>query len=125
MAGRVGIVSAIAACMTNQPEASDNGGNIQHDGHSAKSQVLHTLEELPASLGHVSSGPFGAVSRRDHTSWKSKSPTDPEYWCGRLDSAIGECIKHRPVHHVAVCFGIGLAIGLMAKATGCVGRGSF
>ncbi len=102
-----------AISMANQTETGDNATTAPQASPPAEPRVLHTLEELPASLGQVSRGPLGAVSRRDHTSWKSKKVTDPNYWCGRIDSAIGECVQKRPVRHVAVVFGIGLFAGLV------------
>lgn len=78
---------------------------------------LHTLQDLPASLGQISSGPLGSVARKDHRSWKTKPVTDPAYWQGRLDCAIGERIHARPVVGVALCFGFGLIAGLALRGS--------
>jgi len=76
-------------------------------------EVFHSLQDLPVSVGQVSKGPLGAVERRDHTSWKTKNLTDPAFWSGRLDSALGNWIKDRPIPRIAVCVGIGALVGMI------------
>lgn len=108
--------------MSTQPETGNNGAATPHGTQPAESRVLHSLEDLPASVGQVSRGPFGAISRRDHTSWKSRKVTDPGYWCGRFDSELGERVRVTPIPHVAICFGIGLLAGLIVNFAGSHAR---
>ena len=82
-------------------------------------EVLHSLQDLPVSLGQVSRGPLGAVARKDHRSWKMRSVTHPFYWSGRIDSAVGEWVKDRPLPSIAACIGIGALAGLLS---GCCPR---
>ncbi len=77
-------------------------------------EVLHSLRDLPDSVGQVSKGPLGAVARKDHRSWKTKDVTDAGYWIGRIDSAVGEWIKDRPIPRIAACVGIGALAGLLS-----------
>jgi hypothetical protein len=77
---------------------------------------FHSLSDLPPALGQVSTGPLGSVARKDHISWKNKNRTDPRYWCGWLDSRIGDKIHDRPVRCVAICFGIGVLMGLISHS---------
>ncbi|MBK1814027.1 hypothetical protein JIN84_00200 [Luteolibacter yonseiensis] len=102
--------------MADQSETSGAVDPTRRTVQGTGQQVLHSLEEIPASVGQVSRGIFGAVSRRDHTSWKSRKPTEPGYWCGRLDSAIGERISSSPVRSIAMCLGMGVIAGLCVKS---------
>ncbi|RYD75642.1 MAG: hypothetical protein EOP84_17985 [Verrucomicrobiaceae bacterium] len=75
-------------------------------------QILHSLQEIPPSVGHVSSGPFGPVARKDHTSWKTKSRREVSHWSGRIDAALGERLNDRPIPIVVVLLAVGFVAGL-------------
>lgn len=77
-----------------------------------ESRILHSLHDIPSSVGQVSTGPLGAVARRDHTSWKTKGLADPGYWVGRVDCALGEWVKDRPIPSILICVGAGVIAGL-------------
>jgi hypothetical protein len=81
-------------------------------------EVFHSLQDLPVAVGQVSQGPLGAVARQDHHSWKNKGATDPAYWSGRIDSALGDWMKDRPLAKIASCVGIGAVAGMILSCRG-------
>ena len=98
---------------TNPSPTSDN--HLPSTGAAAQvPELLHSLQDLPVSLGQVSQGPLGAVARKDHRSWKTKSANDPSYWSGRIDSAVGAWIRDRPLAKTAACVGIGAIAGFLS-----------
>lgn len=105
--------------MKDQAESErDSVRSVSPAAHRVEPRELHSLQDLPASVGQVSSGPLGSVARKDHISWKSKQVTDPAYWSGWFDSALGERIHLRPIPSVAICFGTGLVLGVIMSCTG-------
>jgi hypothetical protein len=101
--------------MQNQFEPVHPMGVPASDSRNAGMGALHSLQDLPSSLGYVSSGPLGSVARKDHISWRTKGLTDPSYWCGRVDASLGRHLAERPIHKIGACFGIGLLMGLVVS----------
>ncbi|RYD85992.1 MAG: hypothetical protein EOP84_00585 [Verrucomicrobiaceae bacterium] len=79
-------------------------------------QTLHTFADLPASVGQVSAGPLGAVARRDHSTWRTKDRSDPGYWAGRVDCALGVWVQEQPLHRILLCVGAGVMVGLVCRS---------
>lgn len=104
--------------MSEEQNTVDGGARRADAGletRSGNQQVLHSFRELPPSVGQVSSGPLGAVSRKDHVSWKSKPLTDPVHWCGRLDAVIGNRVGPNPLYNVMLCLGVGIILGALVR----------
>jgi hypothetical protein len=104
--------------MFEEPNTVDGGARQAGAGletRSGNQQVLHSFQELPLSVGQVSSGPCGAVSRKDHVSWRSKPLTDPAHWCGRLDYVMGNRVGPKPLYNVMICLGVGIILGALVR----------
>ncbi len=114
----IGTQPAINLYMIDHPKSEQTA--VLPDPHltrRAEPQELHSFQDLPESVGQVSSGPLGSVARKDHVSWKTKPVTNPAHWIGRLDSELGERIDLRPIPSLAICFGVGLILGIMTSFT--------
>lgn len=80
-----------------------------------ENREFHTLQDIPVSVAHVSTGPLGAVERQDHSSWKRRSLTDPLHWYGKLDAGLSDCLQKQPVRKIAACLGIGMLAGMLFR----------
>lgn len=99
--------------MIANPSSSPSGTPAESSSTSREDQVLHSLQDLPVSVGQVSTGPLFSVARKDHISWNFIPVTDPAHWYGRFDCALGNYLKVGPIRKIAACVGIGAMMGLL------------